>query len=93
MNYGLNYTVLRYPNVYGPRQDPRGEAVVVAIFLGKMLSDQQVTINGDGEKQRDYVFVSDCAWANVLAMSIENCSGYIISGPTGEPQLLIFMLP
>ena len=75
VNYGLNYTVLRYPNVYGPRQDPRGEAGVVAIFLGKMLSDKQVTINGDGEQQRDYVYVSDCAWANVLALSNENGSG------------------
>jgi len=75
VNYGLNYTVLRYPNVYGPRQDPRGEAGVVAIFLGKMLSNKQVTINGDGEQQRDYVFVSDCAWANVLALSNEDSSG------------------
>jgi len=75
VNYGLNYTVLRYPNVYGPRQDPRGEAGVVAIFLGKMLSDKQITINGDGEQQRDYVYVSDCAWANVLALSNENRSG------------------
>lgn len=75
INYGLNYTVLRYPNVYGPRQDPRGEAGVVAIFLGRMLSNQQVTINGDGEQRRDYVYVSDCAWANLLAMNNENGGG------------------
>ena len=75
VNYDLNYTVLRYPNVYGPRQDPRGEAGVVAIFLGKMLSNKQVTINGDGKQQRDYVFVSGCAWANVLAVTNENGSG------------------
>ena len=75
VNYGLNYTVLRYPNVYGPRQDPRGEAGVVAIFLGKMLSSKQVTINGDGEQQRDYVYVSDCASANLLAITNGNGSG------------------
>ena len=75
IHYGLNYTVLRYPNVYGPRQDPRGEAGVVAIFLGRMLSDQQVTINGDGEQQRDYVYVTDCAWANLLAVTNEKRSG------------------
>ena len=67
-NYSLEYAVLRYPNVYGPRQDPKGEAGVVAIFTAKMLSGQEVVINGDGEQQRDYVFVSDCAWANLLAL-------------------------
>jgi UDP-glucose 4-epimerase len=75
INYGLNYTVLRYPNVYGPRQDPRGEAGVVAIFLGRMLSNREVTINGDGEQRRDYVYVGDCAWANLLAVTNENGSG------------------
>jgi len=68
-NYGLNYTVLRYPNVYGPRQDPHGEAGVVAIFTGQMLADQPVVINGDGEQARDFVFVVDCARANLLAMN------------------------
>lgn len=67
-NYGLEYVVLRYPNVYGPRQDPKGEAGVVAIFTGKMLAGEEVIINGDGEQQRDYVFVSDCAQANLLAL-------------------------
>jgi UDP-glucose 4-epimerase len=65
-NYGLEYNVLRYPNVYGPRQDPHGEAGVVAIFTGQMLTDQQVIINGDGAQQRDFVYVGDCARANVL---------------------------
>ena len=65
VNYGLNYTVLRYPNVYGPRQDPHGEAGVVAIFSGQMLAGEQVVINGDGEQTRDYVFVGDCARANI----------------------------
>jgi UDP-glucose 4-epimerase len=70
-NYGLKYTVLRYPNVYGPRQDPHGEAGVVAIFSGQMLAGEQVVINGDGEQTRDYVFVGDCARAN-LAVTDQN---------------------
>ena len=69
INYGLDYTVIRYPNVYGPRQDPQGEAGVVAIFGGQMLRDLPVTINGTGEQVRDYVFVTDCARANLLALT------------------------
>jgi len=70
--YGLEYVVLRYPNVYGPRQDPHGEAGVVAIFTGQMLGDKQVLINGDGEQQRDFVYVGDCAKANWLALNTKN---------------------
>ena len=66
-NYGLEYTVLRYPNVYGPRQNPRGEAGVVAIFTGQILAGEEVVINGDGEQERDFVYVADCAHANLLA--------------------------
>ena len=68
-NYGLNYTVLRYANVYGPRQDPHGEAGVVAIFIGQMLRGDPVVINGDGEQVRDFVYVGDCARANLLALT------------------------
>ena len=68
-NYGLKYTVLRYPNVYGPRQDPHGEAGVVAIFTGQMLANMPIVINGDGEQLRDYVYVGDCARANLLALN------------------------
>jgi len=71
-NYGLNYAVLRYPNVYGPRQDPHGEAGVVAIFTGKMIAGEEVTINGDGEQERDFVHVSDCALGNWLALEAED---------------------
>ena len=67
-NYGLKSIVLRYPNVYGPRQDPNGEAGVVAIFTGQMLAGDQVVVNGDGEQTRDYVYVGDCALANELAL-------------------------
>jgi UDP-glucose 4-epimerase len=66
--HGLSYIALRYGNVYGPRQDPHGEAGVVAIFTEKMLNDQNPTIFGDGEQLRDYVFVADVAQANRLAM-------------------------
>lgn len=75
VNYGLEYTVLRYPNVFGPRQDPHGEAGVVAIFTGKMLLGEPVTINGDGEQTRDFVFVRDCAFGNYLAVTVEHPSG------------------
>ena len=67
--YGLDYTILRYPNVYGPRQNPHGEAGVVAIFAQKMLEDERCTIFGDGTKARDYVHVSDVVRANLLALS------------------------
>jgi UDP-glucose 4-epimerase len=70
--YDLNYVILRYPNVYGPRQDPHGEAGVVAIFTGQMLGGDQIVINGDGEQERDFVFVGDCARANLLALTTEN---------------------
>jgi UDP-glucose 4-epimerase len=67
--------VLRYPNVYGPRQDPHGEAGVVAIFTGKMMAGEPVTINGDGEQTRDFVYVGDCAHANYLAVTVEHKPG------------------
>lgn len=67
--YGLDYISLRYSNVYGPRQDPHGEAGVVAIFTEKYLKNQAPTIFGDGEQTRDFVYVGDVAKANVLAVS------------------------
>jgi UDP-glucose 4-epimerase len=66
--YNLNYTILRYGNVYGPRQDPLGEAGVIAIFCGKMLKGEAPTIYGNGEQLRDYVYVGDVAKANLLAL-------------------------
>ncbi len=70
-NHGIEHVVLRYPNVYGPRQDPHGEAGVVAIFSLQLLSGQRPTIFGDGEKTRDYCYVSDIVDANVLALNYE----------------------
>jgi UDP-glucose 4-epimerase len=75
VNYGLDYTVIRYPNVYGPRQDPHGEAGVVAIFTGMMMNGEQVTINGDGDQTRDFVYVGDCARASLLALTREDTNG------------------
>ncbi len=66
--YGLSFTNLRYANVYGPRQDPLGEAGVVAIFTGQMLRGDQAVVNGSGEQERDFVYIDDVAQANVLAL-------------------------
>jgi len=66
--YHLPFVALRYANVYGPRQDPHGEAGVVAIFSGRMLRGEPVTVNGDGKQTRDYVYVGDVARANLLAL-------------------------
>jgi UDP-glucose 4-epimerase len=88
--YGLDYTVLRYPNVYGPRQDPHGEAGVVAIFSGKMLAGQPVTINGTGEQERDYVYVADCARANVLALDNGGGTIYNLGSNRGTSVNLLF---
>lgn len=63
--YGLPYIALRYANVYGPRQDPFGEAGVVAIFTQKLLKGENPVINGDGKQTRDYVFVKDVVQANI----------------------------
>ena len=68
VNHGLEYTVLRYPNVYGPRQDPHGEAGVVAIFSLQLLTGKQPVIFGDGSKTRDYCYVGDIVEGNVLAL-------------------------
>jgi UDP-glucose 4-epimerase len=67
--FGIGYTILRYSNVYGPRQDPHGEAGVVAIFAGKLLAGQPVTIFGTGQQVRDYVYVKDVVEANLAALS------------------------
>jgi len=67
--YGIEHVILRYANIYGPRQNPHGEAGVVAIFADKMLRGEQPVINGDGKQTRDYVYVGDVVRANVFALS------------------------
>jgi len=71
--YGLNYVVLRYSNVYGPRQNPGGEAGVVAIFARQMIRGETPIIFGKGDKTRDYTYVGDVVRANLIAM--ENGNG------------------
>lgn len=66
--YGLDYTVLRYPNVYGPRQSPRGEAGVISIFARAALRGEPIQIFGDGSQTRDYVYVTDIVAANVAVL-------------------------
>jgi len=68
MTYGISYAALRYANVYGPRQNPHGEAGVVAIFSEKLLRGEQPIINGDGTQTRDYVYVADLVRANLAAL-------------------------
>ncbi|MBI5168452.1 MAG: NAD-dependent epimerase/dehydratase family protein [Candidatus Eisenbacteria bacterium] len=79
--HGLDYTVLRYPNVFGPRQNPHGEAGVNAIFIGLMLEGKRPRIFGDGEAVRDYLFVDDVVAANVLALG--KGSGEMLNIGTG----------
>jgi UDP-glucose 4-epimerase len=79
--HGLDYTVLRYPNVYGPRQNPHGEAGVNAIFIGLMLEGKAPHIFGTGEQLRDYVYVDDIVEANVLA--IDRGSGAMVNIGSG----------
>ena len=81
--YGLQYTILRYANVYGPGQDPNGEAGVIAIFAGLMLRGRSPNIYGDGEQERDFVYVSDIVEANLAAMY--RGDGRIYNIGAGEP--------
>jgi UDP-glucose 4-epimerase len=77
--YGIGFVALRYANVYGPRQDPHGEAGVVAIFSGLLLDGGQPVINGSGGQTRDYVYVGDVARANLLALD-SDCTGPVNIG-------------
>ena len=74
--YGINHIILRYANVYGPRQNPHGEAGVVAIFCNKMLKGEKPIINGDGKQTRDYTFVGDVVKANLLALKHDGSAIY-----------------
>lgn len=79
---GLDYTILRYGNAYGPRQDPFGEAGVVAIFSGQQLAGEPCTIDGDGEQRKDYVYIADIVRANLLALTLG--SGCTLNIGTGR---------
>jgi UDP-glucose 4-epimerase len=82
--HGIDYTVLRYANVYGPRQNPKGEAGVVAVFCERMMKKAAPVINGDGKQTRDYVYVGDVVRANLLALEArEGASNNIFNIGTG----------
>jgi UDP-glucose 4-epimerase len=85
--YGLSAVTLRYGNVYGPRQDPLGEAGVIAIFCGCLATGRQPTIFGDGKQTRDYVYVGDVVAANLLAVKSDAC-GPINIGTSRETSVL-----
>ena len=76
--FGLEYCILRYANIYGPRQDPYGEAGVVAIFAERFLEDKQPVINGDGQQTRDFLYVGDVARANLMALDLAGSHCYNI---------------
>ena len=80
--FGVDYTVLRYANIYGPRQGIREEGAVVAVFATRMAADQPVTIDGTGEQTRDFVYVGDCVAANLAAL--ERGSGQAVNIGTGR---------
>jgi UDP-glucose 4-epimerase len=81
--HGLDYTALALANVYGPRQDPHGEAGVVAIFASRMLAGERPTIFGDGTQTRDYVYVDDAVHAFALAAAPDRGSGQVVNVGTG----------
>ncbi len=89
--YDLDYVVLRYPNVYGPRQNPFGEAGVTAIFTLAYLTGNPPVINGDGEQLRDYVHVRDIARANRMCMDLErkDISGCIFNLGFGRGRSVV----
>ena len=86
----LQYTVLRYPNVFGPRQNPRGEAGVVAIFAQQLISGEPCTIFGDGTKTRDYVYVSDIVRANLIAAKMQAVGIFNLGWGRGVSDLEVY---
>ncbi|MBU2025129.1 MAG: NAD-dependent epimerase/dehydratase family protein [Patescibacteria group bacterium] len=85
--FNLNCVSLRYANVYGPRQNPHGEAGVVAIFINKMIKGKQPLINGDGKQTRDYVHVDDVVRANLLALEKNQAAGIFNVGTALETNV------
>jgi UDP-glucose 4-epimerase len=85
--WGMSGISLRYANVYGPRQNPHGEAGVVAIFCSRLLAGQPLVINGDGRQTRDFVHVSDVAAANLLALEHPDVAGQVNIGTGVETSV------
>jgi UDP-glucose 4-epimerase len=86
--HGLGTVTLRYGNVYGPRQDPLGEAGVIAIFCGRLMDGGRPTIYGDGRQTRDYVFVGDVVAANLAAADNREVGGAVNVGTGRETSVL-----
>jgi UDP-glucose 4-epimerase len=82
--YGLDYVSFRYPNIYGERQDPSTEAGVISIFAKQMLQNKEVIIYGNGLQSRDFVYVKDIAYANLLALEKDNIPSGIYNLGWGE---------
>ena len=87
-NYGLRYAILRYANVYGERQDARGEAGVIAIFLDRIRKGRPLTVFGTGEQTRDYVYVGDVVRANLLALKREGVFNIATGRETSVNELI-----
>jgi UDP-glucose 4-epimerase len=90
--HGLSYAALRYANVYGPRQDPHGEAGVVAIFARRLLSGEPARINGDGKQTRDFVYVGDIAEANARALTSDAVGSFNVGTGVETDINTIFQL-
>ncbi len=91
--HGIDHVILRYANVYGPRQNPHGEAGVVAIFASKLVRGEQPVINGDGMQTRDYTYVGDVVRANLLALSVKGSNIYNVgTGRESDVNLLFRVL-
>jgi UDP-glucose 4-epimerase len=86
--YGLSGVILRLGNVYGPRQDPLGEAGVIAIFCGRLIASQAPTVYGDGTQTRDYVYVADVVAANLAAAAHPEAHGSYNVGTGNEASVL-----
>jgi UDP-glucose 4-epimerase len=90
--HGLSYAALRYANVYGPRQDPHGEAGVVAIFAQRLLSGETARINGDGKQTRDFVYAGDVADANARALTSDAVGSFNVGTGVETDINTIFQL-
>jgi UDP-glucose 4-epimerase len=90
IEHGLSWTSLRYANVYGPRQDPLGEAGVISIFCRDLLEGREPEIHWDGEQSRDFVYVGDCASANLLALHGGDGQAYNVGTGVGTSINMLF---
>jgi UDP-glucose 4-epimerase len=90
MVHGINSVILRYANIYGPRQNPHGEAGVVAIFANRMIAHEQALINGDGKQTRDYTFVGDVVKANLLALTYDGSNVFNVGTGKETDVIILF---